>query len=203
MLEALSAGGTRGLKEFASGTSSTQMEPEQRAGSWQRGINNSLERVEGNRVSGQKVKSVKRLWSDRKAARPEAMSSSPSTTPLRRGHHWCLGRDCTQCPQGLEQSERGPPLPALVKGVVSGLYPAHWHQSSVKYWVPRGAFVLLLPVQRRVHNVFTETRNCGFYTNIVPILGFLSFYVWCLPLLRLEVPYLHENGFISGIIRCV
>lgn len=41
------------------------MEPEQKAGSWQWGINNSLERVEGNSVSGQKVKSVRRLWSDK------------------------------------------------------------------------------------------------------------------------------------------
>lgn len=63
--------GTRRLKEFAFRKSSTQTELEQRAGSWQWGINNSLERVEGNRVSGQKVKSVRRLkWQKLPCQRP-------------------------------------------------------------------------------------------------------------------------------------
>lgn len=200
---AAAAAGTGRLKEFAFRKSSTQMEPEQRAGSWQQMINNSLQTVWRNHWERQVKKC--NLWGAcevTKTTVPEA----PSIAPPQRRQHRCPSRDGTLHPQGEGPREREPSLPGPprchsqgvgVGAVISPLTP------QCSNCIPRGAFTLLLPVRRQASDAFTETGNDVFYAVTVPTLGFLSFYCWCLPLLRLEVPCSHDSGFISGFIKHV
>lgn len=99
MLEASAVAGTRG---GARNLPSEKVLPNgaARAESWPLTMRDKLQLGESWRKQCQVRKW--NLWGDcevTKAAMPQAMPSSPSTTPLQRGHCWCLCRDGTNTPR--------------------------------------------------------------------------------------------------------